>query len=58
MRVVSVPGRRVVDPLSRRVVDEAGILVNPHDPTWNRLVRDGDVKVATDAPATAPAAKE
>lgn len=45
MRVVSVPGRRIVDPITRRVVDEVGIEVNQHDPFWTRLINDGDVAV-------------
>jgi hypothetical protein len=52
MRVVSVPGRRIVDPISRRVVDEVGIDVSEFDPLWNRLVDDGDVAVSP-APAAA-----
>ncbi len=54
MRVVSVPGRRIVDPISRRVVDEAGLEVSEFDPFWARLIEDGDVAIApetSDAPA-------
>ncbi|MFC0683093.1 MULTISPECIES: hypothetical protein [Novosphingobium] len=52
MRVVSVPGRRIVDPVTRRVVDERGIVVNPHDPHWTRLIDDGDVAIGADEPVS------
>ena len=53
MRVVSVPGRRIVDPVTRRVVDERGIVVNPHDPHWTRLIDDGDVAIGADETVSA-----
>lgn len=43
MLVFAVPGRLVRDPATRRVVDDAGILIDPHDPHWTRLLADGDV---------------
>jgi len=49
MRVVSVPGRLVIDPETRRVVDETGIEVDPNNLVWARLIADGDVAVAADA---------
>ncbi|HZU64974.1 MAG TPA: hypothetical protein VFF98_14910 [Novosphingobium sp.] len=48
MRVVSVPGRLVRHPVTRRVIDERGVLVDPHDVTFARLVADGDLAVAED----------
>jgi len=44
MRVVAVPGRLVRDPVTRRVIDDAGIDVDPDDVTWARLIADGDVR--------------
>ena len=43
MDIVSVPGRLVRDPATRRVVDQAGLSINPDDPYWSRLLVDGDV---------------
>lgn len=43
MRIISVPDRLVRDPVTRRVVDAVGIDVDPTDPHWARLLRDGDV---------------
>jgi len=54
MRIVSVPGRRIVDPISRRVVDEAGLEVSEFDPFWTHLIEDGDVAILTESSA-APA---
>jgi hypothetical protein len=54
MRIVSVPGRRIVDPISRRVVDEAGLEVSEFDPFWTHLIEDGDVAILPEASA-APA---
>ena len=54
MRIVSVPDRLVRDPVTRRVVDAAGIDVDPTDPHWARLLADGDV---ADGDAPAPATK-
>lgn len=59
MRIVSVPGRLVRDPVTRRAVTEAGIDVNSQDLYWARLLADGDVEHAPDtAPARKAAAKE
>ncbi len=46
MRIVSVPGRLVRDPATRRVVDDAGIDIDPNDLYWSRLLADGDVVAA------------
>ena len=46
MRIVSVPDRLVRDPATRRVVDDAGITVDPTDLYWARLIADGDVEEA------------
>lgn len=59
MRIVSVPGRLVRDPATRRPVTESGIDVHPHDLHWARLLADGDVQLAPQpAPARKAAAKE
>lgn len=55
MRIVSVPGRLVRDPVTRRVVDAAGITIDPTDVHWVRLIADGDVVEAPDE--LAPAAE-
>lgn len=55
MRIVAVPGRLVRDPVTRRVVDDDGITVNPHDPHWTRLLADKDVALAPDETAPAKA---
>ncbi len=47
MNIVSVPGRLVRDPATRRVVDDAGLTIDPNDPTWSRLLADGDVAEGT-----------
>lgn len=55
MNVISVPGRLVRDPATRRVVDDTGLAIDPTDPTWSRLLGDGDVvedPAATDAPSS------
>ncbi|WP_125996097.1 DUF2635 domain-containing protein [Sphingomonas sp. S-NIH.Pt15_0812] len=46
MQIVSVPGRIVRDPATRRVVDDAGLTIDPFDPAWARLLADGDVAAA------------
>ncbi|WP_082467117.1 DUF2635 domain-containing protein [Sphingomonas sp. Leaf25] len=46
MRIVSVPDRLVRDPATRRVVDDAGITIDPTDLYWARLLADGDVVAA------------
>jgi hypothetical protein len=62
MRIVSVPGRLVRDPATRRPVDETGIDVDPTDLHWARLIADGDVAPAPDdaepEPDEAPAPDE
>lgn len=52
MDIVSVPGRLVRDPVTRRVVDATPITINPSEPYWARLLADGDV---VEAPAEQPA---
>ena len=54
MRIVSVLGRLVRDPATRRPVDETGIDVEPTDLHWARLLADGDVAIVTDDAAPAP----
>lgn len=49
MIIVSVPDRLVRDPATRRVVDDAGITIDPTDVYWSRLLADGDVKEASKA---------
>lgn len=51
MIIVSVPERLVRDPATRRVVDDAGLTIDPTDVYWARLLADGDVKEATPAKA-------
>lgn len=51
MIIVSVPGRLVRDPATRRVVDDAGLTIDPTDPTWARLINDGDVAEGATTPA-------
>ena len=46
MRIVSVLGRLVRDPVTRRPVDADGIDVDPTDPHWARLLADRDVAEA------------
>lgn len=55
MLIVSVPGRLVRDPATRRKVDETPIDVDATDPYWVVMLRDGDVAEAT--PAAIAAAK-
>lgn len=55
MIIVSVPGRLVRDPATRRVVDDAGLTIDPNDPSWSRLINDGDV---AETPATLADTKE
>ncbi len=55
MRVISVPGRLVRHPVTKRVIDEAGVLIDPNDLTWVNLIADGDVALADDAPVEAVA---
>jgi hypothetical protein len=43
MIIVSVPGRLVRDPATRRVVDNNGLTIDPNDVYWARLLADGDV---------------
>lgn len=54
MRIVSVPGRLVRDPATRRPVDETGIDVDPNDLHWARLLADEDVASAPDMAAASP----
>lgn len=51
MRVVSVPGRTVRHPVTRRVIDERGVLYDPHDVTIAQLINHGDLALAEDLPA-------
>jgi len=64
MRVVAVPGRLVRDPATLRVIDDAGIEVDPNNVIWARMIADGDVR-RVDVPepelepsSDAPASKE
>lgn len=57
MDVISVLGRLVRDPATRRVVDETPILIDQTDPTWSRLLADGDVAEAPPA-KSAPSSKD
>lgn len=50
MRVISVPGRLVRHPVTLRIIDEAGVLADPHNLIWINLIADGDVAVAEDEP--------
>ncbi len=52
MDIVSVPGRLVRDPVTRRVVDETPLTIDPTIAPWPRLLADGDV---VEAPPAAPA---
>lgn len=54
MQIVSVEGRLVRDPVTRRVVDTAGIDVDPSDPYWARMLADGDVAPAPETPPAKP----
>lgn len=56
MKIVSVPGRLVRDPATRRIVDDAGIDVDPADLSWTRMIADGDVAIADETDAGAPPA--
>lgn len=55
MIIVSAPGRLVRDPATRRVVDAAGITIDPTDVYWSRLIADADV---VEQPAKAGQRKE
>ena len=56
MRVVSVPGRTVRHPVTHRIIGEDGVLVDPHDVTFIRLIADGDLNIVSDnAEQAAPA---
>ena len=52
MRIVSVPGRLVRDPVTRRPVDTDGLSIDPTDLYWARLLADGDVVKAPDLART------
>lgn len=56
MRIVSVPGRLVRDPATRRPVDADGLVVDPTDLYWARLLADGDVEDAPDLKTEEPEA--
>lgn len=43
MYVYPAPDRLVRDPDSRRIVGPEGIDIDPTDPSWHRLLSDGDV---------------
>lgn len=58
MRIVAVPDRQVRDPVTRRIVDETGITVEPTDLYWARALTDGDVAEAEDLPEAPPAEDE
>ncbi len=58
MRIIAVPDRLVRDPATRRVVDAAGITIDPVDPHWSRLLADGDVAEAPEAEPADPAPQE
>lgn len=53
MTVYPVPGRKVRDPVTKRVLTDEGLGVSIHDIFWARRVRDGDV--TTTAPVAAVA---
>lgn len=54
MRVFPVPGRRIRDPKTMRLIPDAGIEVADTDPFWFRMLKAGDVATQP-APASAPA---
>jgi hypothetical protein len=56
MRIVSVPGRLVRDPVTRRPVDADGLTIDPTDVYWARLLTDDDVQEAPEP--TAPTEPE
>lgn len=58
MQIVSVPGRLVRDPATRRVVDDTGVDIDPIHPHWSRLLADGDVVEAPQSKAKAPKAAD
>lgn len=43
MRVYPVPGRRIRDPKTMRLIPDAGIEVADTDPFWFRMLKAGDV---------------
>jgi hypothetical protein len=57
MRVISVPGRLVLHPVTLRVIDDRGIAHDPHDLAIAQLIAHGDLALVEDepeAPKTAP----
>jgi hypothetical protein len=52
MKVKPAPGCAVRDPVSMQMLPEDGREVPDDDLYWVRRVRDGDVIVVTDEPAT------
>lgn len=58
MRIVSVPGRLVRDPVTRRPVDADGLDIDPTDVYWTRLLADGDVEEAPELAARDAAIEE
>lgn len=58
MRIVSVPGRLVRDPVTRRPVDADGLTIDPTDVYWSRLLADGDVEEAPTPKALAKLSEE
>lgn len=43
MHVKPAPGLQVRDPVTKQLVPEEGIEIDPTDLIWSRLVRDGDL---------------
>jgi hypothetical protein len=49
MRVLSAPGRKVRDPISRLPIPAAGVEVSETDTYWARRLADGDVVIVAPA---------
>lgn len=58
MTVYPVPGRKVRDPVTKRVLTDEGLEVSIHDIFWAKRVRDGDVTTTAPAAPTTAAAEE
>lgn len=43
MKVIPAPGAIVRDPVTKRVLDDHGLVIDPDDPHWARLLKDKDV---------------
>lgn len=47
IKIKPVSGMRVKHPVTKILIPEAGMMVQPHDPYWKRRLKAGEVVICT-----------